>query len=241
MLASLAEVNVNAFYRHSRIKQYLKDGRALRIETVINDPGDLGCLRRLVHLDELQTRAHAVNTALLDTERVGQGCVLASPAFERIARPTLTEEGTRAGGPRPCGSATPRVQALAGASCTGVPAVTGITNKSLRALMTGLLGGANYSMNQASYDLARPQVNGLIARIPDRNRYRLTADGLRFAIFYTKVHDRLLRPLLAADQPPAPLPIRNALQNRDIHVQKPLTGHACRQSQPQNSRQLSTF
>jgi hypothetical protein len=47
------EVNVNAFYRHSRIKQYLKDGRALRIETVVNDPSDLGCLRRLHHLDEL--------------------------------------------------------------------------------------------------------------------------------------------------------------------------------------------
>ena len=31
------EVNVNAFYRHSRIKQYLKDGRALRVETVVND------------------------------------------------------------------------------------------------------------------------------------------------------------------------------------------------------------
>ena len=28
------EVTINAFYRHSRIKQYLKDGRALRIETV---------------------------------------------------------------------------------------------------------------------------------------------------------------------------------------------------------------
>jgi hypothetical protein len=97
------EVTVNAFYRHSRIKQYLKDDRALRIETVINDPGDLGCLRRLVHLDELQARARAVNTALLDTERVGQGGVLASPAFERIARPTLTEEGRRA---PPYGSAT---------------------------------------------------------------------------------------------------------------------------------------
>ena len=89
------EVNVNAFYRHSRIKQYLKDGRALRVETVINDPGDLDCLRRLQHLDELQTRARAVNTTLLDTERVGQGCVLASPAFERIAQPTLTEDGRR--------------------------------------------------------------------------------------------------------------------------------------------------
>ena len=41
------EVTVNAFYRHSRIKQYLKDGRALRIETVINSPDDLGCRRRL--------------------------------------------------------------------------------------------------------------------------------------------------------------------------------------------------
>ena len=36
-------VTVNADYKHSRVKQYLKDGRALRIETVINDPGDLIC------------------------------------------------------------------------------------------------------------------------------------------------------------------------------------------------------
>ena len=48
------EVTVNAFYKHSRIKQYLKDGRALRIETVINAPSDLGCQRRLHNLDELQ-------------------------------------------------------------------------------------------------------------------------------------------------------------------------------------------
>ena len=152
---------------------------------------------------------------LLDTERVGQGCVLASPAFERIARPTLTEDGRRAPALR---FGDPRVQALAGALCTSVLAVTGITNKSLRALMTGLLGGATYTMNQASYDLARLRVNGLITRIPGKNRYRLTADGLRFAIFYTKLHDRLLRPLLAADQPPAPPPLRKALHTIDIHI-----------------------
>ena len=39
------DVTVNAFYRHSRIKQYLKDGKALRIETVINSPDDLGVKR----------------------------------------------------------------------------------------------------------------------------------------------------------------------------------------------------
>ena len=109
------------------IKQYLKDGRALRIETVINSPDDLGCRRRLAHLDELQSKARAINTTLLDTQRVGQGCVLASPAFERIARPALTEDGRRA---RALRFGDPRVQALAGALCTTALAVTGITNKS---------------------------------------------------------------------------------------------------------------
>ena len=96
----------------------------------------------------------------------------------------------------------PRVQALAGALCTSVLAVTGITNKSLRALMTGLLGGANYAMTQASYDLARLARNGLITRIPGRNSYRLTGDGLRFAIFYSKLHDRAAAP--AASPPTDP-------------------------------------
>ena len=46
------------------------------------------------------------------------------------------------------------MQALAGALAVWDFAVSGITNKSLRAWMTGLRG-APYSMSQASYDLAR--------------------------------------------------------------------------------------
>jgi hypothetical protein len=34
-------VVVNIFYKHSRVKQYLKQGRAMRIETVVNCPRDL--------------------------------------------------------------------------------------------------------------------------------------------------------------------------------------------------------
>ncbi len=106
--------------------------------------------------------------------------------------------------------------------CYSLFAVTGVTNKSLRALMTGLLGGTTYTMNQASHDLARLRLNGLIQRVPRRNRYTLTPDGLRFAIFYTKVHDRILRPLLAADQPQAPPPIRAALRTLDQHIDQRL-------------------
>src|SRR4051812_6377319 len=61
-----------------RVKQYLQNGWALRIETVINDPRDLLCKRRRQHLDELQAKGRAINAHLLDTERVGQRGV--SPA-----------------------------------------------------------------------------------------------------------------------------------------------------------------
>ena len=110
-----------------------------------------------------------------------------------------------------------RVQALAGALC----AVTGITNRSLRALMTGLTGGP-YSMAQASYDLARLRRNALITRRPHANTYDLTPDGLAFAIFYTKVHDRILTPLFAAGQPQAPPPLRAALRTIEYQIDQRL-------------------
>ena len=83
--------------------------------------------------------------------------------------------------------------------------------------MSRLLGHA-YSLNQMSYDLTRLRRNGLIHRRPHTNSYDLTPDGQRVAIFYTKVHDRLLRPLLAADQPPAPEELRAALSTIDRHI-----------------------
>ena len=57
-----------------------------------------------------------------------------------------------------------------------------------------------------TYDLRRLRLKGLIARVPHTNTYTLTTDGLKAAVFYTKLDHRLLHPLLAADQPPAPPP-----------------------------------
>jgi hypothetical protein len=207
------DVSINAGYKHSRTKQYFKEGRALRIETVVNDPTDLGVLRRLAHLPELQRKARDVNRRLLDHEHVGQGCVLASPAFERIARPSLVD-GRRAPALR---FGDPRVQALAGALAITAHLIGGFTNRSLRPLVAALLG-EQYSQARCCYDLRRLRLKGLIVRLPHSNNYVLTDDGQRFAIFYTKLHNRLLRPLMAADQPPAPLQVRQALKILDRAV-----------------------
>src|SRR5436305_13791470 len=67
--------------------------------------------------------------------------------------------------------------------------------------------------------MRRLRLAGLIRRQPRSNRYRLTDDGIRVAIFYTKVYNRLLTPLIAADQPQAPNELRTALSTIDRHVQ----------------------
>lgn len=67
----------------------------MRIETVINSTRDLGCNARLPNLDTLQPKARARNRRILEAERVGQGRVFASPAFERIAHPAATADGGR--------------------------------------------------------------------------------------------------------------------------------------------------
>jgi predicted MarR family transcription regulator len=85
--------------------------------------------------------------------------------------------------------------------------------------------GEDYNTNQMSYDLARLRINGLIQRREHTNTYDLTPDGQRVAVFYTKVHDRLLRPLIAADRPPAPAELRHALTTIDRHVHT-YTDHA---------------
>jgi len=204
-------VTLNVFYKSSRLKQYLKDGVALRIETVVNSPKDLLCNRTLANLPELQAKARAINARLMETETAGQGTALVSPVIERITRPTVTGDGRKAPALR---FGDLRVQALAGAVAAMLFTVTGITNRSLRALMTGLLHRP-YSMNQASYDLARLARNGLIRRVPGRNRYTLTRDGLLFAHFYTKVYDHVLRPLMAPDRPNAPPELAAALDTLD--------------------------
>ena len=200
------EVRIDFRYKHSRVKQYLKDGRALRIETVINKPADLDVRARLHHLPELIDKARAVNQRLLMIERAGQSCAIGSALFERIHQP-YHQEGQRTGALR---FGDQRAMALAGALCHVLDAVTGFTNKSLRGLVAGHLG-QDYNQRQMSYDLRRLRLHGLIQRLPHSNTYLLTPEGIRVAVFYTKLQNRLLRPLLDADKPPAPIEIRRAL------------------------------
>ena len=207
------QVRLDFSYKHCRVKLYLKEGRALRIETIVNDPDDLDILKGLAHLPQVQKVARQINARVLTMQCVGQSCAIETALFERVSQPYV-REGQRTGALRFGDS---RVMALAGALCLTVHAVAGFNNRSLRALVAGLLG-TTYTTSQMTYDLRRLRLHRLIRRLPRSNAYLLTPEGIRVALFYTKVHDRLLSPLLAADKSPAPLPLRRALHVIDESV-----------------------
>jgi hypothetical protein len=183
------EAHMDFSHKHSRVTQYLKEGRALRIETVINKPADLGILARLEHLPELVDKARGVNDRLRTIERAGQGCAIGSALFARLHQP-YAREGQRTGALR---FGDQRAMALAGSLCLVVHAVTGFTNKSLRGQLAGLLGKDD-SSSQMSYDLRRLRLHGLIRRQPNTNAYTRTPEGIRVAVFITKLRSRLLGP-----------------------------------------------
>jgi hypothetical protein len=129
------DVRIDFRYKHCRIKQYLKDRRALRVETVINNPSDLGVHRRLEHLGGLVSKAREINHRLLMIERAGQSCAIGSALYERLHLP-YDREGQRTGALR---FGDTRAMAPAGALCHQLHAVAGFTNKTLRALVAAHL------------------------------------------------------------------------------------------------------
>jgi hypothetical protein len=186
-------------YKHSRIKQYHKEGQALRTETTINDTRDFALGRRLHNLAELRQVGFAANRRLLHAQTISHDCALGEDALQRHQRP-LELDGQRASALR---FADSRVQALMQALLLFSLSVRGFSNCDLREHLGALLGLDPGQMRpgRMSYDLRRLRLHGLIERIDDSYRYRLTEHGLRTAMFYCRVYNRILRPGLSLLSP----------------------------------------
>jgi hypothetical protein len=200
-------------YKHTQVKQYHKEGRALRTETTINDSTDFRIGKRLTNLPALRGVGLSANRRLLGVQRLSHNPIRAADAFTTVHEPIITDTGQRIAGLR---LGDRRAHALLHALLVFrllIP--TGFSNRDLRGLLTGLLGKRpdEITAGQASYDLRRLRAHGLITRIPSTHRYRLTATGADHAMLLTHIHTRLLQPGLAqlADpDPPTPTTLRAA-------------------------------
>src|SRR5439155_6567364 len=78
-------------YKRSRIKQYHKEGRALRTETTINDARDVGVGKRLKNLPALRGIGFQANRRLLQVERLNHDCAIGEAAFRTASTPHVVD------------------------------------------------------------------------------------------------------------------------------------------------------
>ncbi|HEY8742826.1 MAG TPA: hypothetical protein VIU62_06995 [Chloroflexota bacterium] len=188
-------------YKSSRIKQYHKEGRALRTETTINDARDFALGKGLHNLPALRQVGFHANRRLLDVQHCSHDAAIGEAGFQRVTRPLIVD-GQRASA---LPFADPRVQALCSALVLFCLLPRGFAHRDLRDHLAPLLGLAPSQLTpgKVTYDLRRLRLHGLIERLPHSHRYRLTDEGLHTALFFTRTYARVLRPGLARILPAA--------------------------------------
>jgi len=161
--------------------------------------------RRLVtheNWEQLIEIGHQINQRLLDHQLDACQCAPDATTLERVVLPSTTDDGLPAPGLR---FGEPRTMALLACLCSYQHLFAGLTNKTLRELISVLIPG--YGPRQMTYDLRRLRRKGFIHRIPHSQRYELTGEGRRLAVFFTKTYTRILNPTLAALDPALPAEI----------------------------------
>ena len=193
--------SLHADYKHTTIKQYHKEGRALRTETTINDSWDFRVRKGLGNLPALREIGFAANRRLLGVQRLDHDPLLGAQQLHHVCDPVVTTGGTTIPGLR---LGQIRSHALLCALLTFRTHFDGFTNRDLRQLSAQLRGldPATVTTGQTTYDLRRLRSHGLIERKPHSHRYRVTDNGLQTAMFLTRVHNRLLPTGLAQQTDP---------------------------------------
>jgi len=201
-------------YKRSRIKQYHKEGRALRTETTINDPRDFDVGKRLKNLPLLREIGFKANRRLLDVETCDRDCILGEATFQQLQGPLIV--GTQRVSALRFGER--RSLAVLGALSLFYLHAIDFRNADLKLRLAQLLGlDSDQISGRMSYELRRLRLRGLIERIPKSHRYQITPLGRRAAVFLTRLHAHLFTPALAdlSDAAVGSRPLRNALDQLD--------------------------
>jgi hypothetical protein len=182
-------------YKSTKIKQYHKEGRALRTETTINNARDFAVNKGLNNLPALRRIGFQANRRLLDVQRLSHDCTIGEDAFRQVNDPVVVA-GQRSSALR---FADPLVQALFAALLVFRLLPRGFSNRDLRDHWAPLIGKTPQSITpgQMTYHLRRLRLHGLIERVPRSHRYRVTDSGWRTMLFCTRIYNRVLRPGLA--------------------------------------------
>jgi hypothetical protein len=202
--------SLHVYYKSSKIKQYHREvpgtpapiRTGVRTETTINNPHDFFLGKRLGNLPALRQVGFSANRRLLEVQRLSHDPTWGEAALQQIHQP-LEVHGQRVSALR---STDPRVLMLWSALVMFRLLPSGFSSRDLRQHLVSLHGQPPESMTpgRMTYDLRRLRLHGMIERLSGTHRYQVTDFGLRAALFFTRVHARLFRPVLSEIMPHSP-------------------------------------
>ncbi len=208
-------------YKSNRLKQYFKEGRALRTELTVNDAVEFGLGRKLVNLPALRELGFQTARRLLHVQTTSQDFAFSEEMFREVTGPCRVGE-QRASALR---FGDELVQTLLSVLLVFRLLPRGFRSADLREHLASLLGvdPSQWTQGRLTYQLRRLRLHGLIDRAPGSHRYTVTEKGLRVALWFTRCHTRLFRPALGeifAEDFPEASTLRRALDRFDQEVKR---------------------
>ena len=181
-------------YKTNSIKQYFKEGRALRTELTVQNPYDFGTRRKLEHLPALRERGFATIRRVLNVQKTSQDFAMSEELFRQVTGPREVD-GQRASALK---FGDPLVFALYSVLVLLRYLPCGFRSRDLREHLSALLGvdPTHWTQGRLTYHLRRLRLHGLIQRVAGSHRYVVTERGHCVALWMSRCQARVLRPSL---------------------------------------------
>jgi len=186
---------LRSYYQTSYVKQYEKGDRLLRTETCLNDPYHLGVGRLLENLPTLKEHLSATTGRYLAQQSELLDSTVDTGALAALGQPIVVGKRRVAGIKLHDDRIIRALDALLYTG--GLLGDWTTCDLHTRIVLRHRLSEDAYSLAHLRYDLQKLRAHGVVERIGQTRRYRLTTRGVRLTPVLVKARDRLLGPILA--------------------------------------------
>jgi hypothetical protein len=205
-------------YKTNGIKQYFKEGRAVRTELTVQNPYDFGVGRTLENLSTLRDRGFETTRRVLDVQKTSHDFALGEETFQDLTNPkTVGDQRASA-----LKFGDPVVFALLSVLVLFRFLPCGFRSRDLREHVASLLGEdpSQWTQGRLTYQLRRLRLHGLIERAKGSHRYVVTDEGYKIALWLSRCQARIFRPSLGqALDAFADTPLKEAMARFDKFVE----------------------
>jgi hypothetical protein len=198
---------MKAWHKKTYIKQYNKQGAALRTETSTHDVREFCARKGLHYLPYLLKCLDHCNQRLLRWEDTIDQTTVSTGFVQKLGQPTVYENGRRVAGLH---LHHPRLYWVLAAVLQFAHVISGFRVRELQTYLQNRFGLSpdEYSAAQLRYDLNKLRAKGLVRKLDRQSRYVLTPQGVLQGTAIHKLNTCLnavaARPLPGAEEVPSP-------------------------------------